>query len=189
MSEDALAEALILDRAGTEAALEPGRLIRSVERALIAIARDAVSSPPRIAARSPHGLLGAMPGHVPGLGLAAKLITVFADPARPGRSAHRGLVAHFDERTGRLLALLDAEPLTAARTAAVSVLALRALARPDARRIAVLGTGAQADAHLALLNTQAGDGLSVTGAGRDERRVRALAERHGAAAADMVELP
>lgn len=130
MSE--LADAvLVLDGAQTAAALDPARLGCAVGRALVAIARGEASSPPRIAARTPSGLLGAMPGYVPGLGLAAKLITVFADADHPGRSSHRGLVAYFDEHDGRLLALLDAEPLTALRTAATATLAFRALARPE----------------------------------------------------------
>ncbi|MEZ0112487.1 alanine dehydrogenase [Catenulispora sp. EB89] len=167
---------LILDRAGTEAAVaDPTALAETLTTALIAIADDTVSVPPRIAARSPHGLLGAMPGHVPGLGLAAKVITVFPDPQRPGRSAHRGVVAAFDAEDGRLLAILDAEPLTTARTAATSILAFRTLARPDSRHITVIGTGTLATAHLALLADD--PHLTITVAGRDPAQVEALAER------------
>ncbi|SEL47194.1 hypothetical protein [Streptacidiphilus jiangxiensis] len=190
---------LVLDRARTEAALaDAGALGAALTRALVSIARGEASSPPRIAARSPHGLLGAMPGHVPGLGLAAKLITVFPDPARPGRSSHRGLVAHFDEQDGRLLAILDAEPLTALRTAATATLALRALARRDTRRIAVIGTGTQAAAQLALLTRgpvgqsapRAGGApgdVEVVLAGRTAAQVATLAERFGVRAAESIE--
>ena len=204
-------QVLVLDRAQTEAALEPTRVSAAVARALRAIAREEVSSPPRIAARTPNGLLGAMPGYVPGLGLAAKLITVFADPDRPGRSTHRGVVALFDEEDGRLLALMDAEPLTAVRTAATATLALRALARPDSSRVVVIGTGTQATAQLAQLAgigqlgrlgapvrsaedaTDVPSGvpalglLSVSVAGRDAASVRRLADRYGAAPAVSIE--
>lgn len=176
----------VLDAAATRAALaDAGELSRAVEAALVAIARGQASVPPRIAAFAAHGLLGAMPGYVPGLGLAAKLITVFEDPDRPGRSAHRGVVVVFDEVDGRPLAVLDAEPLTALRTAATSVLALRTLARPQARRVALVGTGTLAQAHLELL---AGDPRwSVTVAGRSPERAARLAARFGVAAAGSIE--
>jgi ornithine cyclodeaminase/alanine dehydrogenase-like protein (mu-crystallin family) len=184
---------LVLDQARTEAALgDAHALAAALTRALVAVAREEASTPPRIAARTPDGLLGAMPGHVPGLGLAAKLITVFPDPGRPGRSSHRGLVAHFDERDGRLLAILDAEPLTAARTAATATLAMRALARPDAWRVAVIGTGTQAAAQLALLTGRhrgevGGLGAEVVVAGRTPTQVLAVARRFGVRAAASVE--
>ncbi|RAG81602.1 ornithine cyclodeaminase family protein [Streptacidiphilus pinicola] len=184
---------MVLDEARTGAALtDADTLGAALTRALIAVARGEASTPPRIAARTPHGLLGAMPGHVPGLGLAAKLITVFPDPERPGRSSHRGLVAHFDERDGRLLAILDAEPLTAVRTAATATLALRTLARTDTRRIAVIGTGAQAAAQLAQLvsltrGSGFGAGAELVVAGRTPAQVAAVAQRFGVRAAPSVE--
>jgi ornithine cyclodeaminase/alanine dehydrogenase-like protein (mu-crystallin family) len=175
----------VLDAAATRAALsDAGQLYRALGAALVAVARGQASAPPRIAAFAAHGLLGAMPGYVPGLGLAAKLISVFEDPGRPGRSAHRGVLVVFDEADGRPLAVLDAEPLTAVRTAATSLLALRTLARPEARRLVLVGTGTLAAAHLELL---AGDPRwSVTVAGRSPERVEALAGRFGAAAAGSV---
>ncbi|MEU4096443.1 ornithine cyclodeaminase family protein [Streptomyces sp. NPDC026673] len=178
---------LVLDRARTAAALDVRRVVDAVATALVAISRDAVSAPPRIAARTPSGLLGAMPGYVPGLGLAAKLVSVFGDPARPGRGAHRGMVALFDEHDGRPLALMDAESLTAVRTAASATLGARALARPGARRYVVVGTGAQARAQLALL-AECHPDAEVVVAGRDPRRAREAAAGHpGARVADGIE--
>ncbi|MEU3792829.1 NAD(P)-binding domain-containing protein [Streptomyces fructofermentans] len=179
---------LFLDGARTRAALEPRRLLDAVTTALIAIARDEVSAPPRIAARAPGGLLGAMPGHVPGLGLAAKLVSVFADPLQPGRSGHRGFVALFDAVDGRPVALMDAEPLTEARTAATATVGARALARPGASRVAVVGTGAQARAQVGLL-AALDPATPVVVAGRDPRRAEEVAALHPAAraAADIEE--
>jgi ornithine cyclodeaminase/alanine dehydrogenase-like protein (mu-crystallin family) len=54
----------------------------------------------------------------------------------------------FDGETGELRALVNASAVTAIRTAAVSAVATRALARPDARELAILGSGVQARAHL-----------------------------------------
>lgn len=179
-------ELLVLDAEATRAALaDTGALITALTTALTAIADGTDSTPARIAARTGGGLLGAMPGYVPGLGLAAKLISVFADPRRPGRSTHRGVVVCFDERDGRPLAILDAEPLTALRTAATSVIALRALARPDASRVTVIGTGTQAQAQLALLTGD--ERWAVTVAGRDSARVVDTASRFGARVAASIE--
>ncbi|MFD3455082.1 ornithine cyclodeaminase family protein [Streptomyces sp. NPDC058691] len=171
---------LVLDRARTRAALDTRRVMEAVEAALIAIGRGEVSAPPRIAAHTPAGLLGAMPGWVPGLGLAAKLVTVTGDPARPGRSSHRGMVALFDEHDGRPLALMDAESLTAVRTAAAATHSAWALARPGARRFTVVGTGAQARAQIALLAELRPD-AEVVVAGRDPLRAREAAALHPAA--------
>ena len=181
---------LVLDRAQTRAALDPERLMAAVAQALIAIARGQVSAPPRIAALAPAGLLGAMPAHVPGLGLAAKLVSVFADPEQPGRSAHRGVVALFDEHDGRLLALMDAESVTACRTAATATHSMRALARSRPARIAVIGSGAQAEAQVALLAALQKAGLQdatpvVVGA-RDLGRARQTAALHPNATADTI---
>ncbi|MFC5908834.1 NAD(P)-binding domain-containing protein [Streptacidiphilus monticola] len=159
----------ILDAAATRAALQPLPLLDAVLAALVAIADGSVSAPPRVAARAPGGLLGVMPAHVPGLGLAAKLVSVFHDRERPGRTRHQGVVALFDERTGELRALLDAEPLTALRTAACATAALSALARERPRRIAVVGTGVQAAAQLTLLGALDLDAEVVVG-GRDAER-------------------
>lgn len=176
----------VLDAAATRAALsDSAALAEALGRALVAIARGEASVPARVAAFAAHGLLGAMPGYVPGLGLAAKLVTVFDDPARPGRSSHQGVVVVFDETDGRPLAVLDAEPLTALRTAATSVLALRTLARPEARRVALVGTGTLATAHLELL---AGDPRwSVTVAGRGAERAAELARRFDVPSAASIE--
>ena len=140
---------LILDAIDTAAAVDPLEVLTAVRAALIAISRDTVSAPPRIAARAPTGLLGTMPAYVPGVGLAAKLVSVFELPDA-GRSTHLGLIAVFDERDGRPLAIMEAGRLTAVRTAASATASMQALA-PEARRVAVIGAGVQAQAQLEML--------------------------------------
>ncbi|MFG3169008.1 ornithine cyclodeaminase family protein [Streptomyces sp. NPDC048200] len=174
-----MSEIRFLDGAQTRAALDPRRVMDAVATALIAVGRDEVSAPPRIAAHAPGGLLGAMPGHVPGLGLAAKLVSVFADPERPGRSSHLGVVALFDAVDGRPLALMDAEPLTEIRTAASATISARALARADGSPVAVVGTGAQARAQVTLL-AALDPKTPVRVAGRDPERVASAAALHPA---------
>jgi len=81
----------------------------------------------------------------------AKLISVFGDPARPGRRRHRGLVVLFEPEEGRPVCIADAEEITLIRTAAASAVATDALARADARVLLLMGTGGQARTHLAAL--------------------------------------
>ena len=101
------------------------------------------SVPPRVAAFAPAGLLGAMPGYVDGV-LAAKLVALFPDH----EPSHQALIAVFDAETGTPLAVMDGTHITAVRTGASSAVATRALAREDARVLAVLGAGVQGRAHL-----------------------------------------
>ncbi|WP_027347202.1 ornithine cyclodeaminase family protein [Hamadaea tsunoensis] len=177
---------LVLDREQTRAALEPLRVLDAVSRALVAISRDTVSAPPRIAAFAPTGLLGAMPAYVPDLGLAAKLVSVFATPGIAGRSKHRGLVALFDPEDGRPLAVMDAEPITAVRTAASATLSMRALARPESAKVAVIGTGVQARAQVELLAALDSSAPIVVG-GRDVHSARVVAAAHPNAHAAPIE--
>jgi ornithine cyclodeaminase/alanine dehydrogenase-like protein (mu-crystallin family) len=126
--------------------LDLDELASALETALVAISAGEVSVPPRVAARAPAGLLGAMPGYVAGLGLGAKLVSVF-----PGSTpSHQGVIVLFDARTGSPVALLDAEDITATRTAMTAAVAARALVRssPPVSAVSVLGAGVQGEAHL-----------------------------------------
>lgn len=94
-------------------------------------------------------LLGLMPGFLRKSGVAgAKLISVFPHNHMSGSPSHQGAVALFDTQTGALLAVVDGRAITAVRTAAVSAVATRALAREDSAVLAILGTGEQAASHL-----------------------------------------
>jgi ornithine cyclodeaminase/alanine dehydrogenase-like protein (mu-crystallin family) len=94
-----------------------------------------------------------MPAYLPGRALGAKLITVFPANLESDTPTHQGLVALFDETDGTPLCIMDARQITALRTAAVSALSVRELARPGSRVLAVLGSGEQARAHLRLIPT------------------------------------
>lgn len=84
-------------------------------------------------------------------GMGAKLITVYHDPRRAGRSAHRGVVVLFDRETGEVACVADAGEITHIRTAAASAVATDVMARPDARVLGIYGCGAQAASHIAAL--------------------------------------
>jgi ornithine cyclodeaminase/alanine dehydrogenase-like protein (mu-crystallin family) len=76
-----------------------------------------------------------------------KLLFVLNDNPSRGLDSHQGQVILADGETGELRALLDASAVTAIRTAAVSALATRLLAREDASVLAIVGTGVQAWKH------------------------------------------
>ncbi len=153
----------------------PVDLLGPLEAGLRLYSRGATSVPPRVAAIGPAGLLAAMPARVPGCGLAAKLVSVF--PGNTDRPSHQGLVALFDEETGTPLCLMDACHLTASRTAAVSALSMRLLARGGSRVLAVLGSGQQSRAHLRILPTVLEVG-EVRIAARSRDRATAVARDH-----------
>lgn len=100
-------------------------------------------------------LFGLMPGHI-GVNarekhrgsLGAKVITVFPGNDATPLDSHLGVVLLFEPDMGRLLAIIDASSVTAIRTAAVSGVATKLLANPDAGDLAILGAGVQAMTHL-----------------------------------------
>jgi ornithine cyclodeaminase len=92
-----------------------------------------------------------MPGYVPGVGLAAKLVSQFDGNARLGLPTHLAIVALFDEQTGEPVCLMGGTAITASRTAAASAVATDVLAIPGASVLAVIGSGPQAAAHLDYL--------------------------------------
>ena len=165
--------ALVLDRVATAAVLARLDLRPAMAQALRAIAEERVSAPPRVVATAPEGVLAAMPAFVADGGLAAKLVTVFG---AKGRTRHQGLVAVFDPVDGRLEGLLAAEPLTAARTAATALVALRAIAAPP-RPVALIGTGALARAVLTRMDPP--ERAMVAVSGRTPANTAALAAEFG----------
>jgi ornithine cyclodeaminase len=86
-----------------------------------------------------------------GRGLGTKLVSIVPGNAARGLSTHLGIVALFNPQTGALAAVMDARYITEVRTAAVSAVSVRLMARPDARRLAVIGTGVQARSHLEVV--------------------------------------
>lgn len=94
-----------------------------------------------------HGLLVAMPSSMDAA-MGIKIISVMPGNHGTEFDSHMGVVLLFETQHGRPLALIDASEITAIRTAAVSGVATRVLARENASDLAILGTGVQADSHL-----------------------------------------
>lgn len=134
--------------------LSPRDALEAMEAAFRALARGEGAIPPR-ASLVPPGRGGALAWMPAWLGepaiLGIKVITVFGRNRETRYPSHQGAVVLFEVEHGRPLAMVDAAAITEARTAAVSALATRLLARPDAGDLALFGSGAQASAHLAAL--------------------------------------
>ena len=120
-------------------------------------------------------MFGVMPGALDGAGFGAKIVSAFPGAGAQGRS-HQGIIILFDRTSGAPVCVLEAGELTAIRTAAASAAATDALARPDARRLAILGTGEQAWHHAAAIR-HVRPLESVTVWGRSVDKARALAAR------------
>ena len=93
---------------------------------------------------APTASLLMMPAWRRGDRLGVKLVTVFPGNAARNQRAVSAVYVLFDATSGRPLALFDGEELTARRTAGASAYAARHLARADARRLLMVGSGRQA---------------------------------------------
>jgi len=119
--------------------------------ALEALAEGAAAVPLRSLMWLPDrsGLLGMMPGHHAAAGIMGiKVVSVMPGNHGTEYDAHQGVVLVFETEHGRPVAIVDATSITAIRTAAVSGVATRLLAREDAGDLALLGSGTQAATHL-----------------------------------------
>ena len=116
---------------------------------------------------------------VEGLGVGVKSVTVMPDNPARGRPAVQGAFVLFDGETGAVEAVLDSALVTYWKTAADSLLGARLLARPDSRRLLILGAGALAESLVSAY--RAGfPGIQVAIWNRTEARAQALADRSGA---------
>jgi ornithine cyclodeaminase/alanine dehydrogenase-like protein (mu-crystallin family) len=122
-------------------------------------------------------LFGVMPGAMGAHEVfGAKLISVFHGNFQRGIQSHQGLVILFDAESGAPVCAAHAGEITAIRTAAASAVATDALARKDARRLALLGYGEQAQTHArAIAKIRRIEGVSVWG--RSTERAQAFSAR------------
>jgi ornithine cyclodeaminase/alanine dehydrogenase-like protein (mu-crystallin family) len=122
-------------------------------------------------------MFGVMPGAMgPRAPFGAKLISVFPENFALGIQSHQGLVILFDPETGVPVCVLHAGEITAIRTAAASAVATDALARADARRLAILGYGEQAATHARAIS-KVRNLKSISIWGRSPERSRAFAKQ------------
>ena len=129
-------------------------LIEAMERALVEFSAGRVQQPVRTVLQfgAERSVFGLMPSYVPSLpALGAKLVTVCAGNTGRGLGTHQALIVMLDPATGVPEAILDGRYITEVRTAAVSALSARLLARGDAKVLGILGSGVQARSHLEAL--------------------------------------
>ncbi len=146
---------LILNQTEIEQLLPMQDCVEVMTRALTALAQGQVHLPLRMVVRPPEaaGIMALMPAYIAGesAALGVKVINVFNGNPAKGKDSHQGAVLLFDAETGEPLAMLNASAITAIRTAAVSGVATRLLAREDAGDLAIVGAGVQARSHLAAM--------------------------------------
>jgi ornithine cyclodeaminase len=146
------AQVLILTHADVERLLPMAECIELMGAALAALAGGEAYQPLRMIVRPPGaaGVMALMPAYkaAPEPAYGLKAIGVFPGNPEKGKDAHQGTVMLFSGETGELLAMMNASAVTAIRTAAVSGVATRLLAREDAGDLAILGAGVQARSHL-----------------------------------------
>jgi alanine dehydrogenase len=131
--------------------LPMSELIAAMEAAVARFSAREVLQPVRtvLSVGPTKAYFGLMPAYIeqpPRLG--AKLVTVFNDNHTRGLPSHLATIVLLDPDTGALMALMDGRYITEARTAAVSAVSARHLARPEAATLAIVGSGVQARSHL-----------------------------------------
>ena len=169
---------LVLNQQEVGSLLDIDQLVEALAPAMADLSVGSVSQPPRTGAQVPEceGMLAVMPVYLPSSkALATKLVSIFPQNARLGLPTHLAIVAVFDAATGSPVAIMDGTQITALRTAAGSALATKLLARPDSAVLAILGTGVQAKAHARAI-PRVRPVREVRIAGRDEKKVTALAQ-------------
>ena len=141
---------LVLSEADVHAVLDMESCIGAMEDVLAALERGELTMPLRFVVRSGgEQLMGLMPAHRAGDAPLFSLKEIVVTPGNGARGLdpHQGAVLLHDGETGVLQAVVNASAITEIRTAAVSAVATKLLARPCARTVAILGAGVQGRSH------------------------------------------
>ena len=143
---------LFLDEEQVREHLRMADLIPAMEKALVDFSTGKVTQPVRsvINIDPPGGFLGLMPA-LTSDGLGLKAVTFYPSNVARGIPTHMATIFLVDPQTGTPLAVMDGRLITEMRTAAVSAAATKLLASPDAKVLAVLGSGVQARSHVEAL--------------------------------------
>src|SRR5437660_11872076 len=140
---------MILDERAVHDLLGMEELIPAMAKAMADLSGGRVVQPGRVMlpVAEHQGFLGLMPAYSGALG--AKLVAFY--PNNQGIPSHHAIILLFKPETGEPLVIMDGRLITEMRTGAVSAVATRLLARPDASVLAILGAGVQARSHLEAL--------------------------------------
>src|SRR6266480_7424598 len=145
---------LFLDEEQVRKHLRMEDLIPAMEKALIDFSAGRVTQPVRsvikVEVAAATGFLGLMPALTPD-GLGLKAVTFYPSNAEREIPTHMATIFLVDPQTGTPLAIIDGRLITEMRTAAVSAAATKLLGSPDAKVLAILGSGVQARSHVEAL--------------------------------------
>jgi ornithine cyclodeaminase/alanine dehydrogenase-like protein (mu-crystallin family) len=172
-----------LDEGAVGRLLRTEEVIPAMERALADFSGGTVVQPVRtmLPVTEHGGFLGLMPAYT-GSALGAKLVAFY--PRNTEVPTHHATILLFRPETGEPLVTMDGRLITEVRTAAVSAVATKHLARSDASVLALIGSGVQARSHLeALRLVREFREIRVW----SPRRAAAFAEEHGVVAAASAE--
>jgi len=145
---NAMRAQLFLNEEQVRKHLQMAEVIPAMEKALVDFSAGKVTQPVRsvITVDPPGGFFGMMPALTPE-GLGIKIVTFYATNAKLRIPTHMATIFLVDPETGTPLAIMDGRLITEMRTAAVSAAATKLLASPDAKILAILGSGVQARSH------------------------------------------
>lgn len=155
-------------------------LIEPIAAAMVEVSRGNVEMPLRSMVKLPgQNHMGIMAGHLgQPAGHGVKVLSLYPDNPKFGRSSHSGLFLLFDGETGLPVLCMDAAVLTAIRTAASTAVASRVLARPGSAVLAILGLGEQAHSHIAAMRA-VHPIRRIIAWGRDRAKLDAFARDNG----------
>ncbi len=155
-------------------------LIEPIAAAMVEVSRGNVEMPLRSMVKLPgQNHMGIMAGHLgQPAGHGVKVLSLYPDNPKFGRSSHSGLYLLFDGETGLPVLCMDAAVLTAIRTAASTAVASRVLARPDSTVLAILGLGEQAHSHVDAMRA-VHPIKRIVAWGRDRAKLDAFARENG----------
>ncbi len=161
-------------------------LIPTMAAALQTFSAGEATQPVRgsLAIEDANGFLYWMPAQTDTLGV--KLVTLYPENDKLGMPTHNALIILFDKATGVPSAVMDGRLITEMRTAAVSAVATDLLALPDAKVMALLGSGVQAASHLEALKLVR-DFTEIRVWSRTPAHATAFADRHGIQAVSSAE--
>jgi alanine dehydrogenase len=172
---------MVINGAALQDVITLAETIEIVDQAMRELSAGLVTAPQRsVLPVNAATRLGLMPGAMPSLArFGIKVVSLSADAPNFGLPSHQGVMLLFDSGTGQPLAALDCHALTRLRTAAASAVATRALARSDARVLAIIGPGDLAGPHVdAISAIRPIEQIRVWGRSREKAQIFAARYRN-----------
>ncbi len=133
---------IFLGKEEIEKLVDPNEIMDQIEEAYRIFGEDAYYMPPRPVIEHENKTLIYMPCFTEDV-IGTKMLTIFPENAKLGLPSLDGLVILNDRTTGAPLAIMDGQAVTAWRTGAVGGVGIRHLSRRDARKVGIVGAGAQ----------------------------------------------